>query len=71
MKKSTSQNCTPLQLLPIESRGGLKQHIPITFGTTKRMAPATPDFAGNPTYKILMTASGGLMIWKTVIRGFA
>ena len=41
----------PLQLLPQWSRGGPQQAIPMTLGTTNKIQPATPDFAGSPTYR--------------------
>lgn len=47
----TSQNCTPLQLLPNASSGGDHVHIPMTLGITTSKPPHTPDFAGKPTYK--------------------
>lgn len=49
-KLQTSQNCTPLQLFPNESKGGDQRQIPMTFGITTSKAPLTPDFAGKPTY---------------------
>ena len=45
-----SQNCTPLQLLPRVSKDGDQQQIPMTLGTTNKMAPETPDLAGSPTW---------------------
>jgi len=45
----TSQNCRPLQLFPMGSRGGDHAKIPITLGMTSRIPPQTPDFAGSPT----------------------
>lgn len=47
----TVQNWIPLTLLPSLSRGGDQHMMPITFGTTSRIPPATPDFAGKPTFK--------------------
>jgi len=47
----TSQNCRPLQLFPMGSRGGDHAKIPITLGMTSRIPPQTPDFAGSPTYR--------------------
>ena len=43
------QNWTPLQEFPLMSRFGDHKQIPIVLGTTKRMHPDTPDFAGSPT----------------------
>lgn len=40
----------PLTLLPSLSRGGDQHMMPITFGTTRRIPPATPDLAGSPTW---------------------
>lgn len=49
----TWQKWIPLTLLPILSKGD-DQHIkPMTLGTTRRIPPATPDFAGRPTYRIM------------------
>ena len=45
----TSQNCRPLTLLPVTSRGGDHRQTPITFGTTSSIPPDTPDLAGKPT----------------------
>ena len=56
--KPTSQNCTPLQLFPIASNGGDHVQIHITLGMMRRMAPATPDLAGRPTYKHTITSEG-------------
>lgn len=47
----TVQNWIPLPLLPSLSRGGDQHMMPITLGTTSRIPPATPDFAGRPTWK--------------------
>lgn len=44
------QNCTPRQEFPFESSAGDQRHIPSVFGTTNKMHPETPDFAGSPTY---------------------
>lgn len=46
----TLQNCIPLTLLPCWSKGGDQTIIPHTFGTTIKIAPLTPDLAGNPTW---------------------
>lgn len=45
----TVQNWMPLTLLPSLSSGGDQHMMPITFGTTSRIPPATPDLAGRPT----------------------
>ena len=45
----TWQKLTPRTEFPSESKGGLQTAIPSTFGTTIKMAPQTPDLAGNPT----------------------
>jgi hypothetical protein len=42
---------TPLTEFPIPSRRGDQTEIPITFGTTIKTQPPTPDFAGIPTSK--------------------
>ena len=46
----TSQKLRPRKLLPNLSNGGDHSMKPITFGTTTMIPPATPDFAGIPTY---------------------
>jgi len=46
----TLQKCRPLTLFPLLLTGGLKRHNPITFGTTSRITPETPDLAGRPTW---------------------
>lgn len=40
----------PLTLFPSLSSGGDQHMMPMTFGTTSRIPPATPDFAGRPTW---------------------
>lgn len=47
----TVQNWMPLTLLPNLSSGGDQHMMPITLGTTSRIPPATPDFAGRPTWE--------------------
>ena len=44
------QNSPPLTELPTVSSGGDQRQIPITFGTTSKMQPLIPDFAGSPTF---------------------
>ena len=45
----TLQNWMPRSELPRVSRGGDQSATHITLGTTRRMAPDTPDLAGRPT----------------------
>ena len=49
LPKLTLQNCCPLTELPIWSSGGDQRATHITLGTTRRIGPLTPDFAGRPT----------------------
>ena len=41
-----SQTC---YFIPMSSRGGDHNPIPIKFGMTRTSPPLTPDFAGRPT----------------------
>ena len=47
--ESASQTATPRTLLPRASSGGEKTPIPSCPGSTARMPPDTPLFAGSPT----------------------
>ena len=47
---NSSQNWTPLTLLPNSSKGGDQKHMPMTLGTTRTNTPETPDFPGSPTW---------------------